>query len=1324
MKNYVKNIIIAVFSFVLFFVAGQNVFGAPNSVTWNSHPNDCKTIAIANDTQQIGFGNPCWVGQNISANAGDYIKVRIYYHNTGTSVSSNTKLRIIKSSSGNNPTNFSFSGQIISDSAPTFYSTNPSNVNLTIPTNKTLDYVSTHWYPDQTSGGNGAPLLNGQNGLEILGSTGLAIGDILPDNLPWESHQGTAMILFKVNNIQAPSCVINNFNANPQSITGGQSSTLSWTTSNCHSVTLNNSNVLPNGNQTVYPTTTTTYTLRAFNSSGVLQDTKTVTVNVTQPQACTIDSFVATPPSINQGASSTLSWSTSNCHSVTLNHSNVSINGNQTVTPNNTTTYTLRAFNSSGVLQDTKTITVTVIQPQACTINNFTANPTSINQGASSTLSWNTSNCNNVTISNLGYNVPTSGIQQIWPNQTTTYTLTATGSSGSVQTQAVTVTVNQPQTCVIDSFVATPPSINQGASSVLSWSTNNCNNVTLDNVNVSPNGNKTVSPTTTTNYVLRATGSSGSVVIKTVKVTVSINQPIVCNINNFIANPTSILSGQSSSLAWYTSDCASVKLYNGNTLIGTYYGMSGYQSVSPTQTTTYTLKGYSSNGTNTSTKNVTVTVNNIVPQGCKINSFTASPTSINQGASSTLSWSTTYCNNVTISNLGYNVPTSGIQQIWPNQTTTYTLTATGSSGSVQTQAVTVTVNQPQVCTINSFTASPSSITSGQSSTLSWSTSNCNSVSMDSSEISPVGSKIVWPNQTTTYTLTAVGSSGPAKTKSVTVYVSNVGKTCTINSFTANPSSITSGQSSTLSWSTSNCNSVSMDSSEISPVGSRTVWPNQTTTYTLTASGSSGSVQTRNVTVYVNNDGNQSCTIHNFEANPSSIVRGDSSRLSWSTNGCRNIIIQNVGTGLSTSGNITVYPTSTTTYILKATDIYGYKYSAETTVTVRSGGGGGGGGGSVFCLINSFDANRTNINKGESAVLNWNTTNCNNVNISMIGNVSSNGSQIVYPNNSTTYVLTASRGNNTVTRSVFINVNTGSIYNTDVVTTIATNITQNSALLNGLITNQNYTNSNVYFEYGTTVGLGSRTPSKFVSGNVNFSDQVVGLNPNTIYYFRAVGEGPNGVSRGAIEVFRTLRTITYTNPIVNVTQPIVQNIVQGTTVYGSASPVVLKIENKYQFIGKGDIIDYVVFYKNISSSKLTRPMIQVFIPSGISLLNFSGGTYSKEDQILSIPLNDLDAGDEGIIYLQARVDFLQVSLAQIVTTVVLIYTNPNGAQENAMAYVLNNPKIDNLLGASAFFSSGRILGMNLIHWLLLIIFVMLLILLSRTYSQKHKVNNHQ
>lgn len=74
---------------------------------------------------------------------------------------------------------------------------------------------------------------------------------------------------------------------------------------------------------------------------------------------------------------------------------------------------------------------------------------------------------------------------------------------------------------------------------------------------------------------------------------------------------------------------------------------------------------------------------------------------------------------------------------------------------------------------------------------------------------------------------------------------------TISSFTASPSSIMTGQSSTLSWATSGATSLSIDNSigDVTGVTSRAVSPAVTTTYMLTARNSAGSV-TASTTVTV------------------------------------------------------------------------------------------------------------------------------------------------------------------------------------------------------------------------------------------------------------------------------------------------------------------------------------------------------------------------------------------------------------------------------------------------------------------------------------------
>jgi len=161
-----------------------------------------------------------------------------------------------------------------------------------------------------------------------------------------------------------------------------------------------------------------------------------------------------------------------------------------------------------------------------------------------------------------------------------------------------------------------------------------------------------------------------------------------------------------------------------------------------------------------------------------------------------------------------------------------------------------------VPTINSFTASPDSISEGGSSELIWSVSNATALIIDQGigSISAAGSSTVTPANTTTYTLTAVNAAG-AMTKSVTVTVNSASVTTTVPvtpvptgplpvaSFTVSPGGITPNGTAVLNWNVANASNVVIDQG-IGPVpvsGSRAVSPNGTTDYTLTASNAVGSV---------------------------------------------------------------------------------------------------------------------------------------------------------------------------------------------------------------------------------------------------------------------------------------------------------------------------------------------------------------------------------------------------------------------------------------------------------------------------------------------------
>ena len=73
---------------------------------------------------------------------------------------------------------------------------------------------------------------------------------------------------------------------------------------------------------------------------------------------------------------------------------------------------------------------------------NMSANPPAINQGQSATLTWQSTNANDASISGVGA-VPVSGSKVVYPTQSTTYTLAAKGPGGNTVATA-RVTVNPP----------------------------------------------------------------------------------------------------------------------------------------------------------------------------------------------------------------------------------------------------------------------------------------------------------------------------------------------------------------------------------------------------------------------------------------------------------------------------------------------------------------------------------------------------------------------------------------------------------------------------------------------------------------------------------------------------------------------------------------------------------------------------------------------------------------------------------------------------------------------------------------------------------------
>jgi len=358
-------------------------------------------------------------------------------------------------------------------------------------------------------------------------------------------------------------------------------------------------------------------------------------------------------------------------------------------------------------------------------IESFTANPSSVTPGDMATLEWDVFGATEISIDQGIGDVERSGNSDVSPPATITYTLTAKNAAGSV-TKSVTVAVG----------IATPPT--------------------------SPPTPPPASPPSTPSFTPPSPPPTPT-------------QPVIIS---FVANPASIPAGDATTLEWNVAGATSIYIDNG---IGPLPHTTGYATIRPPFTTTFTLTANGPGGTATRSVTVTVAAPATPTTPPVIISFTASPSSLSSAGTTTLMWSTSGATSVTLSPGGGSVPASGSAVATLSSTRTYTLTATNSAGSVY-RSVTITVAaapaspppaSPPVTppVINAFTASPTSISAGGSSTLSWNVTGATSVTLSpgGGSVPASGSAVATLSSTRTYTLTATNSAGSVY-RSVTVTV--------------------------------------------------------------------------------------------------------------------------------------------------------------------------------------------------------------------------------------------------------------------------------------------------------------------------------------------------------------------------------------------------------------------------------------------------------------------------------------------------------------------------------------------------------------------------
>jgi trimeric autotransporter adhesin len=576
------------------------------------------------------------------------------------------------------------------------------------------------------------------------------------------------------------------------------------------------------------------------------------------------------PSSVAVGKATTLKWNSTAAHSCTASggwSGPQATSGTMSTDPlTSTTSFTLTCTGAGGSVAQSAQAIVAESAPSVT----LAASPTTVSSGSGSNLTWNSTDATECTAAG-GWQgiVPTSGT---WPtgalSNTTEYAITCTGPKGSA-TQSATVTVTPADPTV--AVKLNPSTVNSGSPTTIAWFTSNVTSCIASGAWSGPeplSGSQSTGPiTANSTYTLTCTGFGASA---TQSATVSV-KPAAPTVS-LSANPSTVVSGTSSTLKWSAANatsCSASGAWSGSLPV------SGSQSTGVlTANSSYTLTCTGPGGT--AAQSATVTVKSAAPTVI----LSVGPSAITSGLSSTLTWSAANASACAASGAwSGSKPASGSQSTGTlKASATYTLTCSGAGGSAS-QSATVTVSAHPSATV-SFSASPSTIASGRSATLNWSSTQATSCSAGGGWS---GAKPLSGSQSTgvltgntTYTLTCTGAVGSA-TQFVTVSVTPPAPTISLS---ASPSTIASGASSTLNWSSTNATSCSASgawSGAMAVSGTRSSGALKSDeTYTLTCSGAGGSaVQSATVSV------TQSAPTVSFTASPSTVKSGAGSTLTWS-----------------------------------------------------------------------------------------------------------------------------------------------------------------------------------------------------------------------------------------------------------------------------------------------------------------------------------------------------------------------------------------------------------------------------------------------------------
>ncbi|MGY6215070.1 InlB B-repeat-containing protein [Methylolobus aquaticus] len=565
-----------------------------------------------------------------------------------------------------------------------------------------------------------------------------------------------------------------------------------------------------------------------------------------------------------------------------------------------TDSYTFRG------VQDNHTLTASFepIPPATATLS---ASTTNITNGDPATLTWSSTDATRCEAGGPWTIDPgqLSGTQSVSPSTSADYSITCTGEGGS-GTAAVSIVV-KPKTYTITASAGTNGSITpsgevaveKGKSQAFTLTPNagyRIASVVVDGTNVGP----------VSSYSFASVTADHSIVASFER----IPEPTV----NLTASATNITDGEAATLTWSSTDATRCEAGGPWSIAPSQ--LTGALSVSPGTTSTYTLSCTGEGGTGTAA--VTIVV------GPKTYTITASA-----GANGSITPSGEIAvekdkgqDFILTPNAGYRIASVIVDGADVGPVSTYSFATVTADHSIA--ASFDRIPEPTV----TLTASATNITDGDSVTLTWSSTEATRCeaggpwSVEPSQLT--GSISVSPSTTSAFTLNCTGDGGTG-TAAVTIVVAP--KTYTITASAGSNGSISpSGTITVLKGASQSFTLVPRSGYRVASVivdgvnvGALTAYSFTNVTANHSIAGTFERIPAPTVTL---------------TANPTSIRRGQSATLSWTSTNATSCTASSGWSGSKPlSGSSLVAPRSSTTYNLSCTGSGGSR-SASVRISVR------------------------------------------------------------------------------------------------------------------------------------------------------------------------------------------------------------------------------------------------------------------------------------------------------------------------------------------------------------------------------------------------------